>query len=124
MAGAPGRVAAPARSARCSSGSRDPPGNDELARGGGLRYIGHVGTGFTAATLADLGRRLAPLHQPTSPFTAGGGVPHEHARGVRWVRPKQVGDVAYGEWTIEDVLRHPSWRRLRPDKTPAQDRRE
>lgn len=101
-------------------GIPDPPGNDELARGGGLRYIGHVGTGFTAVTLADLGRRLAPLHQEKSPFTVGGGVPREHARGVRWVRPELVGDVAYGEWTIEDVLRHPSWKGLRPDKTPAE----
>lgn len=103
-------------------GIPDPPGNEELARGGGLRYIGHVGTGFTGATLADLARRLAPLQQPASPFTAGGGVPREHARGAQWVRPELVGDVAYGEWTIEGVLRHPSWRGLRSDMTPGEVR--
>lgn len=42
-------------------GIPDPPGTPDLHDGGGLRYIGRVGTGFTAATLADLARRLAPL---------------------------------------------------------------
>lgn len=101
-------------------GIPEPPATADLAGGGGLLYVGHVGTGFTAATLAHLVRRLAALEQPTSPFTAGGGVPREHARGARWVRPALVGDVVYGDWTPEGVLRHPSWRGLRTDKRPAE----
>lgn len=100
-------------------GIPDPSGNGQLARGGGLRYIGHVGTGFTAAVLADLGQRLALLSQVRSPFTAAGGVPREHARGAHWVTPTIVGEVAYAEWTPDGVLRHPSWRGYRPDKRPA-----
>lgn len=105
-------------------GLPDPPGNDRLAHGEGLRYIGHVGTGFTTAVLADLGRRLASLSQARSPFTAGGGVPREHARGAHWVTPTIVGDVAHAEWTPDGVLRHPSWRGYRPDKRPSDVHRE
>lgn len=97
-------------------GLPDPPGNADLTTGAGLRYIGHVGTGFTNTMLTDLARRLAAPAQPTSPFTAAGGaVPREHARGARWVTPVIVGEVAYAEWTPERVLRHPSWRGYRPD---------
>jgi bifunctional non-homologous end joining protein LigD len=30
-----------------------------------------------------------------------------------------VGEVAYGERTPDGLLRHPVWRGLRPDKSPA-----
>jgi bifunctional non-homologous end joining protein LigD len=90
----------------------------------GLRYAGQVGTGFTATTLTDLRRRLTPLQQEKSPFTAGDGVPREHARGAHWVRPEIVGEVAYAEWTHDDILRHPSWRGYRPDKHPEDVHRE
>ncbi len=82
--------------------------------GGQLRYAGHVGTGFTQAMLADLARRLGPLRRATSPFAAP--VPAAHARDAHWVQPQLVGEVAFTEWTSERMLRHPSWRGLRPDK--------
>jgi bifunctional non-homologous end joining protein LigD len=83
---------------------------------GGLRYAGHVGTGFTQAMLTDLAQRLAPLRRDTSPFASP--VPAAHARGARWVEPRLVGEVAFTEWTGDRVLRHPSWRGLRTDKNP------
>jgi bifunctional non-homologous end joining protein LigD len=83
--------------------------------GGRLRYAGHVGTGFTQAMLADLARRLGPLRRATSPFAAT--VPAAHARGAQWVQPQLVGEVAFTGWTAQRVLRHPSWRGLRPDKS-------
>jgi bifunctional non-homologous end joining protein LigD len=89
-----------------------------LPETGGVRYVGHVGTGFTEAMLRDLGARLAPLARGTSPFA--GPLPRDHARGARWVQPLLVGEVAYGEWTGDGILRHPSWRGLRPDKDPAE----
>ena len=88
------------------------------------RYIGNVGTGFTAATLTDLARRLAPLTQAASPFTAGARCPREQARFAQWVRPAIVGEVAYGEFTPDGILRHPSWHGYRPDKEPADVRQE
>jgi bifunctional non-homologous end joining protein LigD len=97
-------------------GIPDPPGNSELRRGAGLRYVGQVGTGFTAATLRDLYHRLAEIRQDRSPFTAGDGVPREHARGAHWTSPTIVGEVAFAEWTHDGNLRQPSWRGYRPDK--------
>lgn len=78
----------------------------------GLQYIGKVGTGFTDRTLTHIAGRLRELAQPDSPFI---GVPPEHARDARWVRPVLVGEVEFGEWTPEGRLRHPSWRGLRDD---------
>jgi bifunctional non-homologous end joining protein LigD len=101
-----------------------PPGGDPLRTGGGLRYVGNVGTGFTAAVLADLARRLAPLAQASSPFTVGSPVPALVTRTARWVRPEIVGEVAYAELTSEGTMRHPSWRGYRPDKRPAEVRLE
>jgi bifunctional non-homologous end joining protein LigD len=76
-----------------------------------LRYAGRVGTGFTAAVLVDLARRLAPLRRPTSPFA--GGVP---ARGVTWVEPRLVAQIAFTEWTRDGRLRQPAFLGLRDDK--------
>ena len=105
-------------------GIPDPARVADLAHGGGLRYIGNVGTGFTHQLLADLTRRLTPLAQPTSPFTAGDPVPREQARHAHWVQPVIVGEVAYAEFTPDGILRHPSWRGYRPDKRPSEVRRE
>jgi bifunctional non-homologous end joining protein LigD len=80
----------------------------------GLTYIGNVGTGFTEAMLRDLAAMLAPLARESSPFDTD--VPREVARDARWVDPDLVGEVAFGEWTPDGHLRHPSWRGLRPDK--------
>jgi bifunctional non-homologous end joining protein LigD len=88
---------------------------------GMLRYAGQVGTGFSDRALADLRVRLAPL-EIARPAVAG--VPRAYARSARWVRPELVGEVAFGQWTRESRLRHPSWRGLRPDKVATDVIRE
>jgi bifunctional non-homologous end joining protein LigD len=89
---------------------------------GDLVYVGHVGTGFSDRALVELGTRLKPLQRKTSPFT--GEVPRLHARDAVWVTPSLVGEVSYSEFTRDLRLRHPSWRGLRPDKSPAEVHRE
>jgi bifunctional non-homologous end joining protein LigD len=84
----------------------------------GLEYVGHVGTGFTAAALADVGRTLRPLERKTSPFAVD--PPRPDARDAHWVTPKLVGEVAFAEWTDDGRMRHPTWRGLRPDKSPGE----
>ncbi|MGW5688792.1 ATP dependent DNA ligase, partial [Nonomuraea sp. NPDC003754] len=84
---------------------------------GRLEYVGHVGTGFTERVRADLATRLVPLAQEASPFA--GHVPIEQARAARWVRPVLVGEVRFAERTGDGLLRHPSWRGLRTDMSPA-----
>jgi bifunctional non-homologous end joining protein LigD len=83
---------------------------------GGLKFAGRVGTGFTEKELAKLKKTLAPLHDDESPFNARLSGPD--AKGVTYVRPELVGEVRYSERTSDGRLRQPSWRGLRPDKTP------
>jgi bifunctional non-homologous end joining protein LigD len=87
-----------------------------------LRYVGHVGTGFTDAMLADLAEQLRPLGRETSPF--GTKIPSQAARGAHWTEPSLVGEVSFAEWTSDGILRQPSWRGLRIDKEPAEVHRE
>ncbi len=89
---------------------------------GTLHYAGHVGTGFTQDMLAELMRELTPLERDTSPFDTP--VPAQHARDAHWVEPQLVGEVAFAEWTTDEILRQPSWRGLRIDKEPGEVHRE
>lgn len=88
----------------------------------GLVYAGHVGTGFTDATLRLLSERLEPLAREGPPYD--GPVPAEHARAVRWVEPVLVVDVAFTAWTRDGRLRHPSYKGIRDDLDPQGVERE
>ena len=83
---------------------------------GGLQFVGRVGTGFTDKALKSLKATLKPLETDTSPFNAR--LSTQDAKGVTFVRPELVGEIRYSERTSDDRLRQPSWRGLRPDKTP------
>lgn len=85
---------------------------------GGLQFAGRVGTGFTERDLATLKNTLAALHTTESPFEAPLGT--QDAKGVTFVTPALVGEVRYSERTSDGRLRQPSWRGLRPDKTPGE----
>ncbi|WP_102143295.1 ATP-dependent DNA ligase [Mycobacterium hubeiense] len=89
---------------------------------GGLQFVGRVGTGFTEKELAKLKRILKPLHTDESPFNTR--LPTQDAKGVTFVKPELVGEVRYSERTTDNRLRQPSWRGLRPDKSPDEVRWE
>jgi bifunctional non-homologous end joining protein LigD len=78
---------------------------------GTLRYAGKVGTGYTGATLALLGARFGRLVRASSPFA---DAPRE--RGVTWLEPELVAQVAFTELTGDGRLRHPTFLGLREDK--------
>jgi bifunctional non-homologous end joining protein LigD len=82
--------------------------------GGDLVYVGNVGTGFTGAMLTHLAGVLGPLRRASSPFARGAP-----KRGSVFVEPVLVAEVEYRERTRDGILRHPSFKGLRPDKTPA-----
>ena len=79
---------------------------------GELQYAGNVGTGFSDATLRDLHAQLSAIAAEKSPFQAGTGMP----RGAHWVQPRLVCEVAFGEWTRDDHIRHSVFHGLRTDK--------
>jgi DNA ligase D-like protein (predicted ligase) len=88
--------------------------------GGRLRYAGKVGTGYTAATLHDLGARLSALQTPESPFVDAHPIP----RGTHWVRPELVAQIGFAEWTNDGRLRQARFLGMRDDKRPAEVVRE
>ncbi len=79
---------------------------------GRLRYRGRVGTGFTFESAASMQRALDERATKTPPGIDD--VPASVARGARWVTPDLVAEVAFTELTADGLLRHPSFKSLRP----------
>jgi bifunctional non-homologous end joining protein LigD len=88
--------------------------------GAELVYAGKVGTGFSQAVLRDLLARLSAI-ETDEPACTQGTLPH---KGVHWVRPELVAQVAFTEWTGANQLRHPRYLGLRTDKNAADVVRE
>ncbi|MFV0137743.1 ATP-dependent DNA ligase [Streptomyces sp. HMX87] len=82
---------------------------------GRLRYVGGVGTGWSAAERTELAALLRAAATGVCPFDPVPAVP-----GARWVVPRLVGEVRFSTRTREGMLRQPSWLRLRPDLAPEE----
>ncbi|WP_069161187.1 non-homologous end-joining DNA ligase [Nocardia altamirensis] len=82
---------------------------------GRLVHIGNVGTGWTMHDRRALQADLDELACPESPFDTP--PPRAVTAAARWVEPRLVADIEFRE-VSGDGLRHPSWRGLRPDKSP------
>lgn len=83
-----------------------------LNEDGALRYAGKVGTGFDMATIDALRDRFDRIASKTAPVE----VPKAAARKVHWVKPELVAEIAFAEFTADDVVRHASFLGLRGDK--------
>jgi len=80
--------------------------------GRALRYAGKVGTGFSQALQLELRAKLERL-ETGKPAAA---VPRAEARGAHWVKPELVAEIAFAEFTHDNVVRHASFLGLRGDK--------
>lgn len=87
------------------------PGGDRPS----LRYLGLVGSGLSEVMLGVLSSRFVELATTEPPFVSGPGLP----RGIHWVRPAVVVEVAYSEVTAAGVLRQPSVKAVRDDVDPT-----
>jgi bifunctional non-homologous end joining protein LigD len=87
-------------------------------RDGQLSYAGKVGTGFSAASLAELHQKLERL--AVSKPAVKNPLRGAEARGVTWVKPQLVAEIGFTEMTEEGLLRHPTFEGLRDDK-PARE---
>ncbi|WP_095047492.1 DNA ligase D [Pseudomonas sp. Irchel s3h9] len=81
---------------------------------GELRYAGKVGTGFNESTLKSILAQLKPLQvkkaavvNPPSGF---------EVKGVHWLKPKLLAEVAFAEMTKDGSVRHAVFHGLRDDK--------
>jgi len=87
---------------------------------GELVYAGKVGTGFDQGTM----EMLAGLFARRKADKPAVKVPRAEARGAHWVTPDLVAEVAFAEFTHDDVLRHASFLGLRADKKAKEVGRE
>ncbi|MEZ2419031.1 DNA ligase D [Luteibacter sp. RCC_6_2] len=84
---------------------------------GGWTYVGRVGTGFTDEMLRMLGKTLAKggTKKPTVKIAQIDPA----LRGALWVPPTAVAEVYYRGIGNQNLLRQPSLKALRVDKSPA-----
>src|SRR5438876_10978612 len=87
---------------------------------GKLVYAGKVGTGYDTATLRRLSSQLGKLETSHSAFDSD-ALP---SRGIHWVKPDLVAQIAFGEWTSAGKLRQPRFLGLRSDKAAREVVRE
>jgi bifunctional non-homologous end joining protein LigD len=87
---------------------------------GRLRYAGNVGTGFDERSLAELLKKLKPLHTEEAPFDG----PTGRYRKPHWVKPVLLAEVSFAQWTGDGHIRHSVFHGLRTDKKPRAITRE
>src|SRR5207253_7576771 len=87
---------------------------------GAFVYAGRVGTGFTEKALDALQKRLQPLRRDVNPFDKAPKLPREAV----FVEPELVAEIELREWTAERIMRAPSFKGLREDKSPREVRLE
>jgi bifunctional non-homologous end joining protein LigD len=99
-----------------------------------LLFAAQVRNGFTPHLRAELRARLTPLSIARCPFANlpnsvgrsqwGSGITAEDMTKFQWVKPQEVVDVAFVEWTLDRVLRHPRFIGFRTDKRARDVHRE
>lgn len=100
-----------------AKGSRKGFGSLLLAKpapAGEWSYVGRVGSGFTDQMLRELTRSLARAgsRTPTIKHTA------QAPRDAHWIAPTAVAEVFYRGIGNHGLLRQPSLKAMRPDKSP------
>jgi bifunctional non-homologous end joining protein LigD len=83
---------------------------------GKLTYVGKVGTGFNTTLLHELKAQMKAIEVDKAPVD----VPRADRKGAHYVKPELVAEIAFTEFTSENILRHPSFIALREDKPASQ----
>jgi bifunctional non-homologous end joining protein LigD len=87
---------------------------------GKFKYVGRCGTGFNSRTLEMIWQKLKKLEVKRTSFRLA--IPKE--KDIHWVKPILVAEIAFANWTRENILRVPVFRGLRDDKTATEVKRE
>ena len=99
-----------------------------------LLFAAQVRNGFTPHIRAELRQCLDPLNVTPCPFANlpnsvgrsqwGSGITAEDMAKFQWVTPREVVEVAFVEWTLDGVLRHPRFIAFRDDKRARDVRKD
>ena len=98
-----------------------------------LVCAGKVRSGFTPHLRAQVFARIHSLQTAKCPFANlpsiksghwGEGISAEDMKTLQWVKPVQVAEVSFAEWTRDGNLRHAAFIALRDDKPAKQVVRE
>jgi bifunctional non-homologous end joining protein LigD len=90
-----------------------------------LICAGKVRAGFTPHLRAQVFERIEKLQTARCPFANlpsarsghwGEGISTDDMTALRWVKPRQVVEVSFAEWTRDGSLRHAAFMALRDDK--------
>lgn len=87
---------------------------------GKLKHAGAVGTGWSNRQGRELHEQLVALETKkpaVAPEEESARRPSTRSRGrERWVKPRMVVEIAFGEWTPDGRVRHASFQGVRSDK--------
>jgi bifunctional non-homologous end joining protein LigD len=90
-----------------------------------LMCAGKVRAGFTPHLRAQVFERIGGLQTARCPFANlpstrsghwGEGITTDEMSALHWVKPRQVVEVSFAEWTRDGSLRHAAFMALRDDK--------
>jgi len=98
---------------------------------GTFKYVGKVGTGFTARKQKEMMEVFSPLITKDMPFDYEPDVnkpsrfrPNPPKAIATWLKPELVCEVSFAEVTADGVFRHPSFEGMRSDKKAKEVVRE